>query len=199
MHAAVFETYDRICLARRAGGRVLEVGATPSDDTLLCLPSLREAESLVGINLDGPHRHRGFEIVRGDANRMACFPDAAFDTVLCNATLEHDPKFWLTLSEIRRVAKPGAVVAIGVPGFARLPCDTRLRRLLAIPGLPRWIRVPAEALSCSTLTLQVHEYPGDYYRFSPQAVREVFCEGLRDVSVDMLLVPPRSIGSGIRE
>ncbi|NBP52408.1 MAG: methyltransferase domain-containing protein, partial [Actinobacteria bacterium] len=171
---------------------------TPGDDTLLCLPSLRGAESRIGINLDGPHRHRDFEIVRGDANAMHCFPDAIFDTVLCNATLEHDSRFWLTLAEIRRVARQGAVIAIGVPTFDRLPSDTRLRRLLAIPGVPRWIRVPREALHCSTLTLQVHEYPGDYYRFSPQAVREVFCEGLRDVAVETLLVPPRSIGSGIR-
>ena len=198
MHPAVFEAFDRVCRERRAGGRVLEVGATPGDDTLLCLPSLRGAESRIGINLDGPHRHRDFEIVRGDANAMHCFPDAIFDTVLCNATLEHDSRFWLTLAEIRRVARQGAVIAIGVPTFDRLPSDTRLRRLLAIPGVPRWIRVPREALHCSTLTLQVHEYPGDYYRFSPQAVREVFCEGLRDVAVETLLVPPRSIGSGIR-
>ncbi|MEI7780614.1 MAG: methyltransferase domain-containing protein [Planctomycetota bacterium] len=198
MHPAVFQAFDRICRARSAGGAVLEVGAVPSDDSLLCLPALRGAASRVGINLDGPHRHDGFEIVRGDANDMQCFGDSSFDTVLCNATLEHDPRFWLTLAAIRRVARPGAVVAIGVPGFDRLPSDTRLRRLGMLPGLPRWIRVPPAALACATLTLQVHDFPGDYYRFSPQAVREVFCAGLRDVSVETVLVPPRAIGSGIR-
>lgn len=198
MHTAVFQAFDRICRDRSAGGRVLEVGAVPGDDTLLCLPALAGAEARVGINLDGPHHHRGAEIVRGDANDMACFADASFDTVLCNATLEHDPRFWLTLAEIRRVVRPGGLVVIGVPGYASLPSDTRLRRLARIPGLSRWIRVPPEALRCSTLTLQVHNYPGDYYRFSPQAVREVFCAGLRDVEVQTLLVPPRIIGSGIR-
>lgn len=199
MHPAVFEAFERICRHRRAGGRVLEVGATPTDDTLLCLPALQGAASRVGLNMDGPHRHRDFDIVRGNANDMACFADASFDTVLCNATLEHDPRFWLTLAEIRRVARRDAVVVIGVPGFDRLPSDTRLRRLRSLPGVPQWIRVPPPALPCSTLTLQVHEYPGDYYRFSPQAVREVFCAGLRDVEVETVLVPPRVIGSGIRE
>jgi len=199
VHPTVFDAFERICSRLKAGGRVLEVGATPSDDTLLCLPALRHATSLVGINIDGPHRHRGLHIVRGDANDMACFTDADFDTVLCNATLEHDPRFWLTLAEIRRVAKPGAVVVIGVPGFDRLASDTRLRRLRWLPGVPRWIRVPPPALPCSTLTLQVHEYPGDYYRFSPQAVREVFCAGLHDVDVETVLVPPRVIGAGIRD
>lgn len=198
MHSAVFEAFERICRARSAGGRVLEVGAVPDDDTLLCLPAVAGAEARVGINLDGPSHHRGAEIVHGDANDMSCFADASFDTALCNATLEHDPRFWLTLAEIRRVVRPGGLVVIGVPGYAALPSDTRLRRLARIPGLSRWIRVPAEALRCSTLTLQVHNFPGDYYRFSPQAVREVFCAGLRDVEVSTLLVPPRIIGSGIR-
>lgn len=199
MHPAVFEAFDRICTRRAAGGRVLEVGATPSDDTLLCLPAVAHATSRIGINSDGPHRHRGFDIVHGNANAMECFADGSFDTVLCNATLEHDPRFWLTLAEIRRVARPGAVVVIGVPGFDRLASDTRLRRLLALPGVPRWIRVPKPAFACSTLTLQIHEHPGDYYRFSPQAVREVFCAGLVQVEIETTLVPPRIIGSGTRE
>ena len=199
MHPDVFRAFDAICRTRAAGGRVLEVGATPSDDTLLCLPALAHATRRVGINLDGPHHHRGYEIIRGDAHDLTCFAAGEFDTVLCNATLEHDPRFWLTLAEIRRVARPGGLIAIGVPGFARLPSDTRLRRLAALPGLAHWIRVPRAALRSATLTLQVHDFPGDYYRFSPQAVREVFCAGLRDVAIETLMVPPRVIGSGLRD
>lgn len=177
---------------------MLEIGAVPSDDTLLCLPALADATERLGIDLDGPHRHRGFEIVRGNANRMERFADGAFDTVLCNSTLEHDPRFWLTLAEIRRVTRPGGLVVIGVPGYARLPSDVRLRRLASLPGVPAWIRVPRIALRCSTLTLQVHDFPRDYYRFSPEAVRDVFCEGLREVEIETLLAPPRVIGSGVR-
>lgn len=198
MHPDVFQAFEAICRRRTAGGAVLEVGAMPSDDTLLCLPAVAGAASRVGINLDGPHRHRDFEILQVNAHAMDCFADGTFDTVLCNATLEHDPRFWLTLGEIRRVTRPGGLIVIGVPGYAELPSDVRLRRLRRIPGVSRWIRVPPQALACSTLTLPVHDFPGDYYRFSPQAVREIFCEGLRDVAVETLLVPPRVIGSGIR-
>jgi hypothetical protein len=44
--------------------------------------------------------------------------------------------------------------------------------------------------------LGVHNFPGDYYRFSEQAVREVFMDGLVDVSVKLVLTPPRIIAWG---
>lgn len=43
----------------------------------------------------------------------------------------------------------------------------------------------------------VHDAPGDYYRFSPQAVREVFFRRCRQVEVADLLDPPRLIGTGL--
>ena len=44
----------------------------------------------------------------------------------------------------------------------------------------------------------VFDFPGDYYRFSEQAVREVFFEGMKEVEIRTVLVPPRIIGTGIR-
>jgi SAM-dependent methyltransferase len=35
------------------------------------------------------------------------FDEASFDTVVTVSMLEHDPAFWLTLSEVSRVLKPG--------------------------------------------------------------------------------------------
>ena len=87
-------------------GSVLEVGAVPSDSSLLCMKSLQHASSKIGINLDSPHNYQDFKIVRGNANSMDCFQDNLFDAVLCNATLEHDKYFWKTLQEIRRGTKP---------------------------------------------------------------------------------------------
>jgi ubiquinone/menaquinone biosynthesis C-methylase UbiE len=55
---------------------VLEIGAVPSGDSLLTMPALAGAVERVGLNLDGPHRYGGFEIHKGDANRMDCFEDA---------------------------------------------------------------------------------------------------------------------------
>jgi hypothetical protein len=60
------------------------------------------------------------------------------------------------------------------------------------------LRRAGAGLAASTLTLRTHQYPGDYYRFSPQAMVEVFFQGLHDVQVQSLMVPPRVIGGGIK-
>ena len=185
-------------MTRNAGGSVLEIGAVPSEESLLCLPCLRTAREKIGINLDGPHRFRDFTIRRENANAMTCFPDESFDTVLCNATLEHDPFFWKTVAEIRRVARKGALVVIGVPGYAKLDLDIAKDKWEQIPLLGPFVRRGLSWLTASTLTLQVHHYPGDYYRFSNEAVRQVFFEEFKEVEIETLMVPPRIIGSGIR-
>lgn len=194
MHQAVFQQFDRICRRRRAGGDVLEIGATPSADTLLCLPALTGARTRIGVNLAPASRFADFQILQADANRLTCFADARFDTVLCNAVLEHDRCFWLTLAQIRRVARPGALIVVGAPGYTKLRAERHIGRLAKLPLAGSL----CAGLVASTLTLQVHCFPGDYYRFSPQAVREVFLEGLEQVEVHTLLTPPRIVGAGIK-
>ncbi len=192
MHPVIHRKFGEICADRHAGGDVLEIGAVASDDSLLCLACLSGARSRVGLNLEDASHYHDFDILSGNANAMHCFPDRSFDTILCNATLEHDPFFWRTLSEVRRVARSGALVVIGVPGYAQIKWDSPKERFLRVVsgGRPDWLRA-------STPTLHIHNFPGDYYRFSPQAVREVFFEGFVEVQVDVVLVPPRIIGSGI--
>ena len=193
MHHAVFEAFAEICRRRGAGGRVLEVGAVPADDTLLCLPSLEGASVRVGVNREKGSRHRDFEILRIDANDLSRFADGSFDAVLSNATLEHDPYFWRSLAEMRRVTRSGGLMVIGVPGYTKSSVAPGLRRVVA--GVPCLRRLFSSWLA-STPTLLVHEFPGDYYRFSAQAVREVMFGGCLDVEVLELLVPPRLVGSG---
>lgn len=197
MHPAVFNVFDEICRARKICGTVLEIGATPDDSTLLNLPSLAGDKEKIGINKSGKSRFKDFEILEIDANDMSCFPNQHFDAVLCNAVLEHDRFFWKTLAEIRRVVRVGGLVAIGTPGFRQLPFESKLRRWLA--RFYRFSKRPdGWPLQHSTLTLGVHNFPGDYYRFSEQTFREVFFEGMTDVGIRTVLVPPRIIGSGIR-
>lgn len=191
MHPAVFREFDRICRTRGAGGAVLEIGAVPSPDTLLCLPALAGAADRLGVNLDGPHDRAGFHIARGDAHQLD-LPAARFDTIVCNSVLEHDPHFWRTLAEMRRVARPGALIVIGVPAFAPAPPRRWIRRVRALPLLGARV----EPLLASTPTLVPHDFPGDYYRFSAQAMREVLLAGLESIEVGTLLSPPRVIGSG---
>jgi SAM-dependent methyltransferase len=197
VHPLVFAAFDRICRERNAGGDVLEIGAVASRSTLLCLPALAQAKTRIGVNLAGDASFDGFTIVGANANDLASFADASFDTVLCNSVLEHDPRFWLTLAEARRVARPGALIVIGVPGYTSAGPDRRLKRLARLPVAGPIVRRLATARLASTATLVLHDCPGDYYRFSPQAVREVFLDGLVAREVATLLWPPRLVGSGI--
>jgi len=199
VHRKVFEEFDRICQERKARGHVLEIGALDSADTLLRLPALRGARSKVGVNLaGGSSTCNDFQILQADANELSCFPDASFDTVLSNAVHEHDRFFWRSLAAMRRVTRPGGLIVIGVPGFAKLSGERFLGCLSELPILRSLLGGRAAELAASTLCLQIHLFPGDYYRFSPQAVREVFLEGLQETEVRTLLIPPRIIGAGVK-
>ncbi len=193
MHDSVNAVFRELCRRYAAGGAVLEVGAVPDASTLLALPELVAASRRVGINLDGPSQFGGFEIVGGNANAMPEFEDGAFDLVLCNAVLEHDPKFWLTLGEIRRVLRVGGIAMIGVPGYVR---GSRLGAKLA-GVLGRVVRSAwLDGVAASTPVLHVHDYPGDYYRFSEQTLREVFLAGHEVLEQRAVMMPPRLIGVG---
>ena len=153
------------------------------------------------MNLDGPHWYRDFEILQANANDLSTHPrfrDDSFDLVLCNAVREHDRCFWKTVAEIKRVTRPGGLIGIGVPAYTTLPLERRfskLARMFGRFGVPTRMLDPMQA---STLTLRVHNYPGDYYRFSPQAVEEVFLEGLVEKELHTLMLPPRVIGFGVK-
>src|SRR4029077_11717739 len=117
------------------------------------------------------------------------------DAVLCNAVLEHDPQFWRTLGEIGQVLKPGGLFVVGVPGYGAMG-HTPFRRLIALlrycPGFARGMGL----LQVSSATLGLHDFPGDYYRFSKQAVTEVFLAGYERIEAISLLMPPACIGWG---
>jgi len=197
MHPRVFAEFDRICRERGAGGDVLEIGAVAPPDALLCLPSVAQARSRIGVNLTGDACFEEWRIVGADANDLSCFADASFDTVLANSVFEHDPFFWRSLREMRRVARAGAVIVLGVPGYATNDAGQLLRRLARLPVAGAAVRRFAASRLASTATLGIHNFPGDYYRFSPQAVREVLLDGLVDRDVRSILTPPRIVGSGI--
>jgi len=61
-------------------------------------------------------------------------------------------------------------------------------------GLGVVFQQPARA----TITFEIHAAPGDYYRFSPQAFKEVLFDGMDAVEVRTIMLPPRIIGAGIK-
>ena len=198
MHPAVYRVFETICSQAKIQGWVLEVGAVPGPDSLLRMPCLAHLESKVGLNLEGGGACGDYEIKQGNANLMTDFTDGQFAAVVCNATLEHDRCFWKTVAEIHRVTAPGGLIAIGVPGYAGMgpnsfaPEHSSFARLLRAFGL----KTNADDLQAATFTLGVHNFPGDFYRFSEQAVREVFMAGLTHVEVHTVLNPPRFIAWG---
>jgi SAM-dependent methyltransferase len=199
MTPALFAEFDALCSQYGATGSVLEIGATANTDTLLNLPSLRDCGSRIGVNIEYSATIAAGPILCGNGNDLSRFSDGVFDIVVSNATLEHDPRFWLTLAEMRRVLKPGGLLLIGVPGYIR--ARGWLRRLAGYLGeglsaLAPLLARPLQGFGAGTATLLVHDYPGDYFRFSEQALREVLLADLEVLATRVLEVPPRLVGVG---
>jgi ubiquinone/menaquinone biosynthesis C-methylase UbiE len=206
----IFSEFERILSERTTGKSILEIGAVPTRDSLLNLPALENASERIGINVDGGASYitfynknsekkysssQEYMIIKGDANKMDCFEDNKFDTVLCNSVFEHDKYFWKTIAEIRRVAKDGALIAIGVPGYDDL-AKVRFNSVIQkIRGIMAIVLKRCKLLN-GTVTQPIHNWPGDYYRFSQQAVRDVIFDGLSEVVTYSIMIPPRVIGIG---
>jgi len=76
--------------------------------------------------------------VRGSGLNLP-FADATFDCVICAEVLEHIPDYHAVLEEIRRVLKPGGVLAVSVPRF-----------------VPEWV--------CWQLSDEYHQVEGGHVR-----------------------------------
>ncbi len=191
MHPTVYNEFHAILSALKIKGRILEVGALPSTDSLLAMDILR-GEERVGLNLKGNVEFGGFNIVEANGNDMSMFPTGHFDCVLSNATIEHDPFFWKTCAEIRRVLRVGGAAVIGAPAFT---VESSLTEL----GIPApWKDDHWKCWANCAVTFRYHGAPMDYYRFSPTAFQDVIFEGYRDVTIKSIMVPPRIIGHGIK-
>lgn len=196
MHPRTYREFERICTERKVGGSVLEMGAVPSPNSLLCMKSLKNATEKVGVNINGPQKYRDFNILKGNANFMS-FEDNKFDLVLCNGMLEHDKYFWKSIEEMKRVTKPGGLIIIGTPGYVYF----RIEKLKSILGKITLLKKLKKnqylnMFFTATITYQVHNSPGDYYRFSAQTFKELFFEGMDDVEIRSIALPPRIIGVG---
>ncbi len=161
-------------IIRRTGikpERALEVGGVMGKGSLLRFPELAEADRFC-LNLAEMPSADGITSITGNANKMD-FQDGSFELVLCCSTLEHDKHFWLSVAEMKRVLRPGGLLVIGVPGYTKRDDDH----------------------GRSTVTYKVH-FKFDFYRFSEQAVREVFFDGMENVRVSAVLTPPRLLAHG---
>lgn len=88
---------------------VLEIGSTYVNG------SVRPIFEGPGVNYTGIDQAPGPMVDEVMSAHDLYYPRESFPLVLCLEVLEHDPKFWLTLAEIRRVLSPGGYVIISVP------------------------------------------------------------------------------------
>jgi len=187
LHPFVLAYFRTILTELEIDGPVLEIGAEPSGDTLLALPELARFER-IGVNIAFPPQTTawGFRLERLNANDLSAFASGSFGLILSNAMLEHDRFFWLTVDEIRRLLRPGGFVVLGTPGYgdAALP-----------PGVVLDPSRPGEAWAEATVTFKLHDAPGDYYRFTEAAMRDVLLRGLEVLHVGSVMMPPRIIGA----
>lgn len=177
-------------------GRVLEIGASPHHSNLLTLPSLKEASLRIGVGLDGSMDADNYTILHQDAHDLSNFQDQSFELVISNSMLEHDPQFWITLKEAHRVLARGGWMMVGVPGFGNkgeIPLSKNiLDAIISDPNGRNYLDI----FRSSSLTLSVHNYPGDFYRFSAQAMKEVILQDLVETHVLTVMQPPRVLGIG---
>jgi SAM-dependent methyltransferase len=191
MHPSIFRAFERLG-TYASGQRVLEVGATPDPGSLFNLACLR-GKTRIGLNLFAAE-FDGVQIIEANANQIP-FEDHSFDIVISNATLEHDPFFWKSSSEMRRILVPGGVLMLGVPGFVQSRAEALIQGVAA--RLP-WIVRHANLLASATLTYKLHYEEGsfgDYYRFSRMAVEEVLFAGMEILALETVMRPPRFVGA----
>jgi SAM-dependent methyltransferase len=109
---------DRLALA--PGARILDAGCG-SGRTLEELVAYGEVQ---GIELDPGAAElassRGVGEVRIGRLEQLPWEDAQFDLITCLDVIEHTPDDRVTLSELRRVSKPGGFLLVTVPAYQGL-------------------------------------------------------------------------------
>ena len=169
MSPLVFDTFAQILSTRLILGETptaLEIGA--GGWTLLSAPALQNYEKFaLNLRFDKvSDALKATNMVIGNSNDLN-FPDESFDCVMSCSSLEHDKYFWRTIAETRRVLKKGGLFVVGVPIYMTLPTDKEH----------------------TTFTYARHglAYNADFYRFSEQAVREIFFEEFSEVTDEIIV------------
>ena len=123
----------------RSGARLLDVGCGPGTITADFARRLT-CERVLGIDAsadviaEAQRNHPDVAFATGDVYRLD-LPDASFDLVHAHQVLQHLSDPVAALSEMRRVVRPGGIVAVrdaDYGSFTWHPADERLTRWLAL-------------------------------------------------------------------
>ena len=145
-----------------SGKRVLDLGCRSGALTRHFL----EGNSVVGLDVDAAALDKaaelGIEPVQANVEERLPFADSSFDAVVAGELFEHLQFPDALVDEIRRVLRPGGVLAGSVPNAFRV--QSRVRFLLGRPP---------------------EDDPTHLRMFSPASIRELL-RGFRDVRLDFV-------------
>lgn len=98
-------------------GAVLEVGSFDVNGSpRIHFTDKQRFPSYVGIDMrDGP----SVDVVMNSQN--IGFPDESFDVIVDSERMEHDNRFWVTVKEQYRVARPGAHILLTTRSWGAFP------------------------------------------------------------------------------
>ena len=92
-------------------GRVLDVGSRNVSGEISDL--FTEKTEYIGLDMiDGGN----VDVVMNAHDLMDSFSEGTFDMVVCFDTIEHDDKFWVTISNCKKILKSGGYLVLGAPG-----------------------------------------------------------------------------------
>jgi SAM-dependent methyltransferase len=177
------EEFHRMCAdAIRRGGRILEIGAGPSNSTSSFLATLGE---LHGIDPDPDVRNNG-ALVSADVLDGDRYPyrDASFDACVSNYVLEHITDANAHMREVARVLRPGGSYVFRTPN--------RFHYVAMVSAMtPHWFHVKV-ANKLRDLPEDAHDpYPTVHALNTRHAIkRHASATGLRVVALRMVEKEP---------
>ena len=187
-NARIIREFQTLAATYHARGPYLELGVgTPKSAILLSEYFKGEERHIIGLG-EAPARD-GVAFHRGDSNDMRnLFEDGRFLTVLWNGALVHDKFFWRSLEEIKRVLAPAGVLIAAAPDFSRSATQAGIK----VVG-PKGNAIPN-----ATMTHSVHPTRPDYWRISPQAMKNMILDGFDILEVREAMMPSRVFGVGVK-
>jgi SAM-dependent methyltransferase len=186
-HAKIVREFETLAETHNARGPYLEVCIGPQKNAVL-LDEYFSGEERHTVGLEAATESNGVTFNRGNPNDMRdLFVNGRFSTVFWNGALAHDRYFWRSLEEIKRVLAPGGVLIVAAPGYSK-----KAKFGLKVVG------AKGSPIDNATVTPRVHLSRPDYWRVSPQAMKQTILEGfeVREVHISMLV--PWVFGVGVK-
>ena len=183
----IAQVYNSVIAKVAPVGRILAVGDSNREHAILNMKYFQDNKDKIqsiGININKEHcgQFRHFSIEYCDAHKMT-FADEHFDCVISVMMLEHDPEFWLSVAEMKRVLKTKGSLIVAVPGYINDSTTNLTSRKFHLGN--------------GTTVYESHGDP-DCYRFGLHFFEYYLLRDMHDTAVFHSKLPPRLIGIGYK-